>query len=179
MMAAMRTLISLLCLSLLAAPALAQKPGEDTVQSARPVEPRWQRDIRGSETQNRRQAERDERRNRRQAEIVDEVETTQTDVDVERILPFLAYTLGELHYLSYACEGIDVQTWRDHMVELLAMEASDNNRRRDQLIENFNDGYRTQQRYRPVCGPQAEAERRALAFRGRDLSEMMRSAYFD
>jgi uncharacterized protein (TIGR02301 family) len=100
-------------------------------------------------------------------------------VDRERTLPYLAYTLGELHYLAFACEGPDDQTWRDRMVELLAMEAADNGRFRDRLIDSFNEGYRAQQRYRARCGAEAEAERRALAHRGRDLSEMMRSAYFD
>ena len=47
------------------------------------------------------------------------------------------------------------------------------------MIESFNDGYRVQQRRRPVCGEEVEIERRALAHRGHDLSEMMRAAYFD
>jgi uncharacterized protein (TIGR02301 family) len=100
-------------------------------------------------------------------------------IDRDRTLPYLAYTLGELHYLAYACDGPDVQTWRERMVELLAMEAADNGRFRDRLIDSFNEGYRAQQRYRARCGLEADAERRALAHRGRDLSEMMRSAYFD
>jgi uncharacterized protein (TIGR02301 family) len=103
----------------------------------------------------------------------------EQDLDLGRTLPFLAYTLGELHYLAYACEGDGAQQWRERMVELLAMEASDDGRRRDRLIESFNEGYRSQQRYRARCGAEADAERRALAHRGRDLSEMMRSAYFD
>lgn len=115
-------------------------------------------------------------------------ETAQDDVispeireelDLERTLPFLAYTLGELHYLAFACEGPDDQEWREQMVELLAMEAADDRRWRDRLISSFNDGYRAQQRYRTRCGLEAEAERRSLAHRGRDLSEMMRAAYFD
>jgi len=103
----------------------------------------------------------------------------EQDLDLGRTLPFLAYTLGELHYLAYACDGDGAQQWRERMVELLAMEASDNGARRDRLIESFNEGYRSQQRYRARCGAEADAERRALAHRGRDLSEMMRSAYFD
>lgn len=101
------------------------------------------------------------------------------ELDLERTLPYLAYTLGELHYLAFACGGPDDQQWREQMVELLAMEAADDRRWRDRLIEGFNDGYRAQQRYRTRCGLEADAERRALAHRGRDLSEMMRDAYFD
>lgn len=103
----------------------------------------------------------------------------EQEADAARILPYLAYTLGELHYLAYACDGLDAQDWRNRMLELLAMETPDRGDQRDRLIEAFNDGYRVQQRYRPVCGPEVEAERRALAHRGRDLSEMMRAAYFD
>ena len=101
------------------------------------------------------------------------------DLDLGRTLPYLAYTLGELHYLSYACEGPDAQDWRQHMIDLLAIEATDDARLHERLIDSFNDGYRAQQRYRAPCGAAADAERRALAHRGRDLSEMMRSAYFD
>ena len=105
---------------------------------------------------------------------------SQTDVgDTERALPYLAYTLGELHYLAFACDGLDAQTWRQHMIDLLAMEAPEAGNRRDRLIESFNDGYRVQQRYRPVCGPEVDVERTALAHRGHDLSEMMRAANFD
>ena len=92
---------------------------------------------------------------------------------------YLAYTLGELHYLAFACDGLESQDWRNRMLELLAMETPARGGDRDRLIEAFNDGYRVQQRYRPVCGPEVEAERRALAHRGRDLAEMMRATYFD
>jgi len=106
--------------------------------------------------------------------------TQQRDVgDTERALPYLAYTLGELHYLASACEGLDSQAWRQRMIELLSMEAAEPGRRRDRMIESFNDGYRVQQRRRPVCGEEVEIERRALAHRGHDLSEMMRAANFD
>tara|TARA_R110000868_G_scaffold11516_6_gene56402 strand:+ start:17737 stop:18186 length:450 start_codon:yes stop_codon:yes gene_type:complete len=104
----------------------------------------------------------------------------QTDVgDTERALPYLAYTLGELHYLAFACDGLEAQRWRQHMVDLLAMEAPEAGNHRDRLIESFNDGYRVQQRYRPVCGPEVEAQRTALAHRGQDLAEMLRAANFD
>ena len=106
-------------------------------------------------------------------------EAIAEELDLGRTLPFLAYTLGELHYLAYACEGTGAQQWRERMIDLLAMEATEDPRLRDRLTESFNDGYRAQQRYRAPCGAEAEAERRALAHRGRDLSEMMRSAYFD
>lgn len=162
MMRAMRALISMSVLvTILAAPAQAQKPRA----FARP-EP-----VAVSETSEaaRIQPGQDDA-------ISDEI---REELDLERTLPYLAYTLGELHYLAFACGGPDDQQWREQMVELLAMEAADDRRCRDRLIEGFNDGYRAQQRYRTRCGLEADAERRALAHRGRDLSEMMRAAYFD
>ncbi|RKQ95140.1 uncharacterized protein (TIGR02301 family) [Maricaulis maris] len=158
MMRAMRALLALpVLLALVASPALAQKPRSFT--RPEPVaEPRAAG-----------QPARDDA-------IAPEI---REELDLERTLPYLAYTLGELHYLAFACSGPDDQQWREQMVELLAMEAADDRRWRDRLIEGFNDGYRAQQRYRTRCGLEADAERRALAHRGRDLSEMMRSAYFD
>lgn len=155
MMPLMRALLVISVLLFAGSEVLAQKPGRGNPQP-----------VAGNFEQRRPQRE-------------DRGERAEPSVDVERILPYLAYTLGELHYLAYACEGPDAQSWRTQMIGLLAAEAPDNGRRRDRLIEEFNSGYREQQRYRAICGPQAEAERRALAHRGRDLSDMMRSAYFD
>lgn len=167
----MRTLTAILCLCLLSIAAEAQKPQRG---DNRAIDLRTNQTFRDSPTD--RARSQDNRRDRRDLRAP---ETAQPSVDVERILPYLAYTLGELHYLDYACSGNDQQTWREQMIALLAMEASESRGRRDRLIENFNEGYQVQQRFRAVCGPQVEAERRALAHRGRDLSELMRSAYFD
>ena len=191
----MRVLTALLCLCLIPLAAEAQKPQRgdsrfDTSSSNRAIDLRTnETSVRSPDDQrfdDRRLDDRrfDDRRDNRQRQddrrgFQDEAPRAQPDVDIERILPYLAYTLGELHYLAYACEGNDAQQWREQMVNLLAMGASDSRRRRDSLIESFNEGYRVQQRYRAVCGPQVDAERRALAHRGRDLSELMRSAYFD
>lgn len=173
-MAVMRTLPALIatCLVLLfAAGAVeAQKPGD--------------RNARTSERASAREAERNERELQRGidrlATNTSETASAQRDVgDTERALPYLAYTLGELHYLASACEGLDAQAWRQRMIELLAMEAPEAGRQRDRLIEGFNDGYRSQQRRRPRCGEEVDIERRALAHRGRDLSNMMRAANFD
>jgi len=159
----MRTLPALLallvatCLALLpaAGSATAQKPGD---RDAREVQRGIDR-LASSRTQ---------------------APAPQRDVgDTERALPYLAYTLGELHYLASACDGLTAQAWRQRMIELLAMEAPEPGRQRDRMIESFNDGYRVQQRRRPVCGEEVEIERRALAHRGHDLAEMMRAAYFD
>ncbi|SDL74951.1 TIGR02301 family protein [Maricaulis salignorans] len=173
-MAIMRTLTALLAtlilLPLAAGWADAQKPGA----------PDWRAPDRASAREAARTEREVQRGIDRLATHTAAVSTQQRDVgDTERALPYLAYTLGELHYLASACEGLDSQAWRQRMIELLAMEAPEPGRRRDRMIESFNDGYRVQQRRRPVCGEEVEIERRALAHRGHDLSEMMRAAYFD
>lgn len=170
----MRTLPALLaaCFVLLFAVGSveAQKPGD--------------RNPRATERAAAREAERNERALQRGidslASNATQSPSAQRDIgDTERALPYLAYTLGELHYLASACEGLDSQAWRQRMIELLAMEAAEAGRQRDRLIESFNDGYRSQQRRRPICGEEVDIERRALAHRGHDLSEMMRAANFD
>ncbi len=159
-----------LVLLLAAGPSAAQKPGD--------------RNPRATERISVREAARNEREVQRGIDRLASNRTQapapQRDVgDTERALPYLAYTLGELHYLASACDGLEAQAWRQRMIELLAMEAPEPGRQRDRMIESFNDGYRVQQRRRPVCGEEVEIERRALAHRGHDLSEMMRAAYFD
>jgi len=99
--------------------------------------------------------------------------------ELRRTVNYLAYTLGELHYLAFACVSTEDQQWRERMIELLELEALGDSRGRAALIEAFNEGYAVQQRYRTRCGFESDAERRALAHRGRDLAEMMRAAYFD
>lgn len=93
--------------------------------------------------------------------------------DPGRTLPYLAYTLGQLHYLAYACEGDDTQEWRNRMIELLRLEAPLNGYRRERLIDAFNDGYQVEQQARIRCGVEAEAERRNLARRGAQMSQAL------
>lgn len=93
--------------------------------------------------------------------------------DPGRTLPYLAYTLGQLHYLAYACEGNDSQEWRDRMIELLDLEAPVSGYRRSRLIDSFNDGYQVEQQSRTHCGAEAEAQRRQLSRRGALMSRAL------
>lgn len=94
-------------------------------------------------------------------------------VNRDRVIPELAYVMGELHYLAYTCEGNHAQSWRNRMQELLDVEAPASGYWRERLIDNFNNGFRDQQRYRVRCGAEAEAERRELASRGERLSDAL------
>ncbi|WP_421792386.1 TIGR02301 family protein [Hyphobacterium sp.] len=99
--------------------------------------------------------------------------------DPGRTLPYLAYTLGQLHYLAFACEGEDNQQWRDQMIALLRLEAPVSGVRRSRLIEAFNDGYQVEQQTRTRCGAEAEAQRRQLAQRGAQMSQAMLNEVLD
>lgn len=91
----------------------------------------------------------------------------------------LAGVMGELHYLSFSCEGEDAQDWRATMLEMLELEAPTRGSYRERLIENFNDGFRYHERRRTRCGAEAEVERQRLAMQGRALSETLRRGYID
>lgn len=91
----------------------------------------------------------------------------------------LAHVLGELHYIAFACEGRGSQSWRQAMVELLEHEAPTRGAYRQRLIENFNTGFRRQERRRMRCGAESELERARLARQGRTLSEQLRRSYIE
>ncbi|MEE2525243.1 TIGR02301 family protein [Hyphobacterium sp. HN65] len=99
--------------------------------------------------------------------------------DPGRTLPYLAYTMGQLHFLDYACGGNEQQDWRNRMIELLQLEAPISGFRRDRLIDAFNDGYQAEQRARIRCGAEAEAERRNLARRGQQMSQALLNEVLD
>ena len=114
------------------------------------------------------------------AAVQDEAEDrTDPFRDPGRTLPYLAYTLGQLHYLAYTCEGSEAQQWRARMIELLELEAPLSGYRRERLIDAFNDGYQVEQRARTRCGAEAEAERRNLARRGAQMSQALLNEVLD
>jgi len=91
----------------------------------------------------------------------------------------LARIMGEMHYLAFACQGRETQTWRDAMLELLDYEAPTRGTYRQRLVDRFNDGFRVQERRRPRCGAEEEMTRQALAAEGQTLSEQLRRTYLD
>lgn len=91
----------------------------------------------------------------------------------------LAGVMGELHYLSFTCDGRSAQDWREAMAEMLEFEAPTRGNYRQRLVEAFNEGFYTQSRLRPRCGSEAEFQQRQLAQRGQSLSEQIRRTYID
>jgi len=91
----------------------------------------------------------------------------------------LARILGELHGLTFACQGRQAQTWRTAMAELLDHEAPTAGTYRARLIDRFNEGFRHQERLRLRCGAESEYARQQLAEQGRAFSNQLRRTYLD
>ena len=86
------------------------------------------------------------------------------DAWYEAQLVDLANVLGGAHYLRIRCQGNNDQRWRDYMLGVINREP----RFHDELVENFNRGYRDQEARYPQCdttAQQAEAELRARGLR--------------
>ena len=91
----------------------------------------------------------------------------------------LARVMGEMHYLDFACKGRQSQAWRDAMVELLDHEAPTRGGYRQRLVDQFNEGFRIQERRSPRCGAEEEMVRQSLAIEGEALSEQLRRTYLN
>jgi uncharacterized protein (TIGR02301 family) len=66
----------------------------------------------------------------------------------------LAEILGALHYLRTLCGANEGNKWRDQMTALLDAEAQ-SGERRNRLVANFNNGYRSFHRTYRTCTPAA------------------------
>src|SRR5262249_59871414 len=76
------------------------------------------------------------------------------------VLVSLAETLGQAHAVRSVCNGDKDQTWRDYMMNMLAIEAP-SGPRRSILTSAFNRGYRSQNGRTSSCSSdmrQIEAE---------------------
>jgi uncharacterized protein (TIGR02301 family) len=93
-----------------------------------------------------------------------------------QILTDLAETLGQAHAVRSLCNGDRDQTWRDYMMNMLAIEAPTGPLART-LTSAFNRGFRSQSSRTSTCTadmPQIEAQ---IAARGRQLAEMVAASY--
>jgi uncharacterized protein (TIGR02301 family) len=90
----------------------------------------------------------------------------------------LAETLGQAHALRSVCTGDGDQTWRNYMMNMLAMEAP-SGPRRSPLTSAFNRGYRAQSARMKTCTASAPAEEAAIAARGRALAESVAQGYLN
>ena len=91
----------------------------------------------------------------------------------------LAGVLGSAHGVRYVCNGEDDQYWRQHMIELLTLEAPRRGPRREAMVDAFNDSFSdARRRYRRCDQDTVDAEKRYAA-EGRDLADRLARYYFE
>ncbi len=100
--------------------------------------------------------------------------------DTTRNRLLLADTLGAMHYLTVTCSGLQDQSWRGRMSELLQIEQL-SAYERDDLVAAFNHGYRQEKHYYPRCSSrsvrQIEAQKQRKAEQGKLLSAALADPY--
>jgi uncharacterized protein (TIGR02301 family) len=88
----------------------------------------------------------------------------------------LAEILGALHYLRTLCGANEGNKWRDQMTALLDAEAQ-SGPRRNRLVANFNNGYRSFQRVYRTCTPAANLSVRRYLDEGAKISREITARY--
>jgi uncharacterized protein (TIGR02301 family) len=88
----------------------------------------------------------------------------------------LAEILGALHYLRPLCGADEGNKWRDQMTALLDAEAQSGDRR-NRLVANFNNGYRSFQRIYRTCTPAANLSVRRYLDEGAKISREITARY--
>jgi uncharacterized protein (TIGR02301 family) len=88
----------------------------------------------------------------------------------------LAEILGALHYLRTLCGANEGNKWRDQMTALLDAEAQ-NGPRRNRLVANFNNGYRSFHRVYRTCTPAANLSVRRYLDEGAKISREITARY--
>ena len=90
----------------------------------------------------------------------------------------LAEVLGRAHAVRTVCNGDNDSTWRNYMLNLMAIEAPSGSRRAA-LTDAFNRGYRGQNRDTPACNDQMPRIEAGIARRGRELSDAIARSYLN
>mgnify|MGYP003457323114 CR=1 FL=1 len=90
----------------------------------------------------------------------------------------LAEILGRAHAVRTVCNGDNDSTWRNYMLNLMAIEAPSGSRRAA-LTDAFNRGYRGQNRETSACTDQMPAVEAGIARRGRELADAIARSYLN
>lgn len=78
----------------------------------------------------------------------------------------LASIFGELHHIRRTCEPrLEGDIWRERMKKLITLEQPQATLR-EQMVSNFNKGYRAAQQHFPVCVRRSRDHAAARAMRG-------------
>ena len=89
----------------------------------------------------------------------------------ERMLQ-LAQILGSLHYVRKLCEPADGDFWRDRMMEMIRLEKP-SVAERDQLTQQFNQGFNDATTRFPTCTQDAKEFAAATARQGEALAQAL------
>lgn len=95
----------------------------------------------------------------------------QSDIKIK--LEKLSGILGHTHAIHVTCNGRSDQYWRNHMYDLLDLEAAEEGKERDALIEAFNTGFEDEQNISQLCDNKARARFTNFANQGQKLSEAL------
>ncbi|MCI4646062.1 MAG: TIGR02301 family protein [Hyphomonadaceae bacterium] len=91
----------------------------------------------------------------------------------------LAGVLGSAHGVRYVCNGEDDQYWRQHMIELLTLEAPHRGALRQSMVSAFNDSFSNARRRYPYCDQNTVDAEKRYATEGRDLADRLARYYFE
>lgn len=91
----------------------------------------------------------------------------------------LAGVLGSAHGVRYVCNGEDDQYWRQHMIELLTLEAPQRGALRQAMVQSFNDSFSNARRRYTYCDQATVDAEKRYAAEGRDLADRLARYYFD
>jgi uncharacterized protein (TIGR02301 family) len=90
----------------------------------------------------------------------------------------LAEVLGRAHAVRTVCNGDNDSTWRNYMLNLMAIEAPSGSRRAA-LTTAFNRGYRGQNSETSSCTDRMPAIEAGIARRGRELADAIARSYLN
>ncbi|WDI31754.1 TIGR02301 family protein [Hyphococcus flavus] len=90
-------------------------------------------------------------------------------VERQRDLTVLAAVFGEMHHIRRICEPrYEADVWRERMKQLISLEEPEE-QVRNQLVAQFNDGYRQAQRRFSGCDRRARDYAAARAAQGEGI----------
>ena len=114
---------------------------------------------------------------RRAAREAAELRVEADMVKMTSLVEAMAKNIGQMHFLRTLCFGEGDQQWRDYMVGMIAIEASDDNKKQRELTQAFNAGFFQEQNRHETCSPALANDVAALAENGRSVARMLGDPY--
>jgi len=95
------------------------------------------------------------------------------DQDYLRDVTALSEVLGKAHAVRVRCNGTGDQYWRDHMRNLLDVEAAETGSLRQSLVAGFNQGFTFARARYVECDQDAVDSEARLAAQGKQLTDRL------